>query len=168
MTIAELGAIGELVGGVAVIASLVYVGLQIRQSNEVAKAESVRELTTEMGRISMKTCNPALAAILRRAVADFRGLAKDDQLMAAGWLGGLFTCAQAVHAARSSSRPSKIERWCASWVAGAGLAISWESAKNNYSRGFVEVIDSLAEAGAPPLGQINSWFGLDPSDTQGG
>ncbi len=32
MNIMELGAIGELVGGVAVIASLVYVGLQVRQS----------------------------------------------------------------------------------------------------------------------------------------
>ena len=32
MDIMELGAIGELVGGVAVIASLIYVGLQVRQS----------------------------------------------------------------------------------------------------------------------------------------
>ncbi len=33
MDIMELGAIGELVGCVAVVASLVYVGLQVRQSN---------------------------------------------------------------------------------------------------------------------------------------
>ena len=32
MDIMELGAIGELVGGVAVIASLLYVGRQLRQS----------------------------------------------------------------------------------------------------------------------------------------
>ena len=32
MNIMELGAMGELVGGVAVIASLLYVGLQVRQS----------------------------------------------------------------------------------------------------------------------------------------
>ena len=33
MGIMELGAIGELVGGVAVIGSLIFVGLQIRQGN---------------------------------------------------------------------------------------------------------------------------------------
>ena len=33
MNIMELGAIGELAGGVAVIASLIYVGLQGRQGN---------------------------------------------------------------------------------------------------------------------------------------
>ena len=38
MDIMELGAIGELVGGVAVIASLIYVGFQVRQSNSVARA----------------------------------------------------------------------------------------------------------------------------------
>ena len=32
MDIMELGAIGEMVGGVAVIASLIYIGLQVRQS----------------------------------------------------------------------------------------------------------------------------------------
>ena len=37
MNIMELGAIGELVGGVAVIASLVYVGLQVRQSASVQR-----------------------------------------------------------------------------------------------------------------------------------
>jgi hypothetical protein len=34
MNIMELGAIGELVGGVAVIASLIYVGLQVCGIND--------------------------------------------------------------------------------------------------------------------------------------
>ena len=40
MDIMELGAIGELVGGVAVVASLVYVGLQVRQSTQTTRAAS--------------------------------------------------------------------------------------------------------------------------------
>jgi len=42
MDIIELGAIGELVGGVAVIASLVFVGLQVRQGNSLAVSASTR------------------------------------------------------------------------------------------------------------------------------
>jgi hypothetical protein len=49
MDMMELRAIGELVGGVAVIASLIYVGLQVRQSNNLAQGAA--EL--EMGRMTM-------------------------------------------------------------------------------------------------------------------
>ncbi len=47
MDIMELGAIGELVGGVAVVASLLYVGLQVRQSNAINRAESVRSFVRD-------------------------------------------------------------------------------------------------------------------------
>ena len=37
LTLAKLGAIGEILGGLAVIISLVYVGLQIRQSADASR-----------------------------------------------------------------------------------------------------------------------------------
>ena len=39
-----IAAIGEAVGGVAVIASLIYLALQIRQSRQLERAVSIREL----------------------------------------------------------------------------------------------------------------------------
>ena len=44
MDIMELGAIGELVGGVAVIATLVYLAIQVRQSNANTRAGARQEL----------------------------------------------------------------------------------------------------------------------------
>ncbi len=41
MDIMELGAIGELVGGVAVIGSLIYVGLQLRQTNQLTRVQAL-------------------------------------------------------------------------------------------------------------------------------
>ena len=49
MDITSLGAFGEFVGGMAVIASLVFVGFQLRGSNHLARASA--EL--EMGRMNM-------------------------------------------------------------------------------------------------------------------
>ena len=43
MEIMELGAIGELVGGVAAIASLIYVGIQVRQSAQATRAQLLTE-----------------------------------------------------------------------------------------------------------------------------
>lgn len=42
MNIMELGAIGELVGGVAVIASLIYVGLQVRRNTLALRANAAQ------------------------------------------------------------------------------------------------------------------------------
>ncbi len=53
MDIMELGAIGELVGGVAVIVSLVFVGVQVRHGNRLAQGAA--EL--EMGRMNMDYLN---------------------------------------------------------------------------------------------------------------
>jgi hypothetical protein len=78
MNILELGAIGELVGGVAVIGSLLYVGLQLRQSNKVAKSESIREIARETGQLYLKTCDPALSLVLRRAIHDFDALTGNE------------------------------------------------------------------------------------------
>jgi len=44
MDIMELGAIGELVGGVAVIGSLIYVGLQIRHNTRVLRGQAMTGL----------------------------------------------------------------------------------------------------------------------------
>ena len=41
-----IGAVGELVGGVAVIATLIYLSLQIRQTNKI-NASSVRQSVYE-------------------------------------------------------------------------------------------------------------------------
>ena len=50
MNIVELGAIGELVGGVAVIGSLVFVGMQLRESNQRAKDAAALALTDQFDR----------------------------------------------------------------------------------------------------------------------
>lgn len=48
MDIMELGAIGELVGGVAVIASLIYVGYQVRETRTAMRA-SAAQARTDLG-----------------------------------------------------------------------------------------------------------------------
>ena len=50
MNIMELGAIGELVGGVAVIATLIYLAVQIRQGNQAGAREAHRAWVTDMNR----------------------------------------------------------------------------------------------------------------------
>ncbi len=65
----ELGAIGELVGGVAVIASLLFVGLQLRQSNALSRADTFHRMNSQFTTVfSQLSSDAELAEIYQRAL----------------------------------------------------------------------------------------------------
>ena len=71
MNIMELGAIGELVGGVAVIASLIYVGAQVRQGNVQTRELWSREVASQFDRWSeMIVTQPKAREMWRVAIGD--------------------------------------------------------------------------------------------------
>ena len=53
MTLQDWGSIGELVGGVAVIASLVYVGFQVRQNTSAVRANSAQSFTDSINSVQL-------------------------------------------------------------------------------------------------------------------
>jgi hypothetical protein len=54
MTLQDWGALGELVGGVAIIVSLVYVGLQIKQSTAAARAATSQAFSEQYSTIILQ------------------------------------------------------------------------------------------------------------------
>jgi hypothetical protein len=80
MTIQEWGAIGEVVGGVAVVLSLLYLAYQISQSTKMAKAASRQAIldkfydtSWEMGQ------HPHLQRVLTLGLHDFDSLSNEDK-----------------------------------------------------------------------------------------
>ena len=49
MTIQDWGALGELIGGIAIIISLVYVGLQVRQATMAVKLNTAHDVAVDCG-----------------------------------------------------------------------------------------------------------------------
>ena len=81
MDIMELGAIGELVGGVAVIATLVYLSLQVRHSVRVARAASFRDAKANFNTLNSSIARDAnLADLFVRGTQDFDALGPAEQL----------------------------------------------------------------------------------------
>ena len=78
MDLMQLGAIGELVGGVAVVATLIYLALQIRQSREVALAVARRDTTAlfqpNWDRVARRP------ELFQSGLEDFGALSRADQL----------------------------------------------------------------------------------------
>ena len=74
MTIQEMGALGEMIGGIAVVISLIYVGLQIRQNSNSVRAASqiaLRQLGTE---ITSQIAAPDMARIYVQGLKDISPL----------------------------------------------------------------------------------------------
>jgi hypothetical protein len=77
-----LGAIAELIGGVAVLATLIYLSVQVRQSNRQEAAQSVQiAFETFMGGYAALTEDEAKARTYIAGVNDYNGLEPAHQAM---------------------------------------------------------------------------------------
>jgi hypothetical protein len=75
-----LGALGEFVGGIAVVVSLLYVGLQVRQSSNSVRAASqiaIKQLSSE---ITTQLLAPDMARIYIDGLEDSSSLPPEDRV----------------------------------------------------------------------------------------
>ena len=116
-----IAAIGEAVGGLAVIASLIYLALQIRQSRQLERAASIREMFQKgSDMVGYTALHPEKLETIRRGVADFLHLSAEEIDVFNGWgVHCLVAIEQAMYMHRDGLLPD------ASWRAfeNFGLAI---------------------------------------------
>ncbi len=81
-----IAAIGEAVGGFAVIASLIYLAVQIRQSRQLERAASIREMFAKgSDMVGYTALHPEQLETIRRGVADFSKLSVAETDIFNGW-----------------------------------------------------------------------------------
>ena len=80
MSIQDWGAIGEILGGVAVFLSLAYLAIQIRQSNAQAKSEALRVGTQSWVLQQQKAFDSEEKVVfMRNALNDYSALSMDEK-----------------------------------------------------------------------------------------
>lgn len=153
MDIMELGAIGELVGGIAVIASLIYIGAQIRQNTAATRAETALEasrLYSDFHATVIQT--PDLASIYQRGTADFSSLNEDERQRYL-WLTshslyiveGLFRQFKLGFLEEETWMP--FERLAAGVISTEAGSLWWKASMSMHSTGFRDHIESVAAIG---------------------
>lgn len=81
MNIIELGAIGEFLGGILVLVSILYLGRQVQQSNRHAEASTELSWIVGLNDIWDRwAAEPTMAAI-RKGMRDFESLSKNEQVL---------------------------------------------------------------------------------------
>ena len=74
-----IGAIGDAVGGVGVVASLVYLALQTRQNTRAVRSASFHQVADSFSAVSLAVFqDPSLVSLLTRARSDSESFTPED------------------------------------------------------------------------------------------
>ena len=145
LTIQDLGALGELLGSVAVLATLVYLTLQTRQNTMAIGAQLDAATIGGLQHIFLTT---ATSTELQEALAEDRnGDATINQSRRANyWLARTITWQWQLHQGRRGLLPTFNEAGMAGAVRGffttsRGFEGWWEGVKNGYRPEFVEWVE---------------------------
>ena len=151
-----IGAIAELLGAVGVIASLVYLAGQIRQSREqmeqntrAMRASAYQEFTGQLHSTMMSAGeNPQREHAVMKGWADFSGLSEEDAFRFTLWMTGV------VHAFENAHYQYRMgmldeDRWqkhyadVRSIFQFPGVAQWWRAGPPNVSPEFVALVEEI-------------------------
>ena len=145
-----IGAIGELVGGFAVIISLVYVGLQIRQSADASRAATSQAFAKQYCDLNQMIANPELSAIFTRGLSGVNGLSVEEQASFASILSSISRTLESFYFQKEKGNlePALFEGWIIQYLdlhANPGVQEYWGMRKHQFSDQFVEFIANKAK-----------------------
>jgi hypothetical protein len=140
-----LGNYGEFVGAIAVVFTLGYLAVHIRQSNNLENAESIRTTTQNYVNAILQVDAP----VFRKARVDFDGLSGDVQMKIHNYLIILFLIAQTEVklSERGLGEVSDYPPVLASWTCAPGIKKWWSMVGPSFSADFHSYIEELRERG---------------------
>lgn len=98
MSLQDFASVGELLGAVGVIISLIYLAAQVRQNTAALRASSITGITDRTAEsMGMVASNPELARLLGKGVAGDSPLEPEERIRFELLMGNWFTHWQGMH-----------------------------------------------------------------------
>lgn len=145
-----IGAIGEIVGATAVVLTLAYLAIQIRQTRELEQATSIRNMLDKAIEIMVHSSrNPGSFEILRKGVVDYSALPIDEKDRFHEWATfSIISTEQAMYMHRSKLLPYESwtvwEGFSAAIITSTGGAQWWADYKVVFNKEVVEKLEAAA------------------------
>ncbi len=171
MDIMELRAIGELVGGVAVLATLIYLAVQVRQGNRVGSRESYRAWVSEVNKVLFEPQrDPEFMEVFQRANHEWDSLSPRDQGRVNAVYAPLFLLFQEVFSQSEKGDVEdhltrQIDTIAATVVQMPGTATWWRLNEALYPPSFCSHMNELlaSEDCPPPMHHVLPWYAAEGS-----
>ncbi len=87
MSIQDWGAIGEMVGAIAIVVSLIYVGVQLRQSTQATRVVTSQAFLEIYARANNPLFEPGFRDLYWRGLGGLANLQGSEQVAFSGWMG---------------------------------------------------------------------------------
>ena len=151
MTLESLASLGEIVGAIAVVVSLIYLAVQVRQSTRAQLFEnSSRVLDRTAAMQAALSRDPAMAVLFSKGVTDPSKLTPQEWIQFTWALYEFFGALEFMFlAAKERSIPDEIwQRWSAAtawWMSFPGVREWWTVRPIPFADSFSAYVESLIE-----------------------
>lgn len=148
MDIQDWGAVGDLIGGAAIIVSLIYVGIQIKQSTAASRAATYQAFSQQYSSHMLPLQNVDFRGIFVRGLGDLDSLEADEQVAFFSYLNGVLRMFEAFYLQQQEGTfDSDIyDPWGAQLVdlfGNTGVQKYWMIRRHNFLPKFADHIDQL-------------------------
>jgi hypothetical protein len=164
MTLEDIFYLSQTIASIAVVGSLVYLGLQVRYAERAQRGSMQQGRADRTSQAALTLAQPELSSIWHRGIAGDLSLSRDEF---GQWL---LLCRAAFLSGEDSYMQHKAgllsESAFASYVAGVryymslpGLRAAWQVSSGQFGREFVEFVDAeLAQTPlAPATDSLEEW-----------
>jgi len=161
-----IGAIGEIFGALAVVATLMYLASQIRQDARATTGETMGSWLADYNNMLLEISrDPEVAKIFRQGLTDFEQLNDNDQMRFHTWMVAHLLNAQTVFLQLEDGiMPQRIADqilpFNAAMLNSKGGLYWWGTARSIWRPEFVDHMDKLIEE-ASPITEVWPWFSTD-------
>lgn len=155
MTLNELANVGEFLGGIGVIITLIFVGVQLRQNTRAVQRSSAREAGNALvASVQVYTDSAELSEIILRAFESIESLTPVERYRFDSWMYGWMHAHEQEHlASRESSYLDELlapkRRAIAGYLLSPGGARWWNERRTWFTDYFQSVVDGIV-ADPPP------------------
>ena len=154
----NLGNIGDFIGGLAVVVTLIYLAHQIRQNTASVQAATVQSAAQANAELMDRFgSNPELLKFYLAGVRDFESLSPDDRARFASVMGSIMHRGEGmVDQVERGLLPPEVLEGAANRLrttfTGAGTLAWWERGKHVYAANFQNWVDDeiIGKSPKPP------------------
>jgi len=150
VTIQVFGDIGAFIGAIAVVVSLVYLAVQVRQNTRaLAVAQELTGAQIASHQFIALATDPQFASLYRMALADFERLEAEDQFRVGQFLMAVLYGLQAGHFGHFRARTADLTTWIGhravlgSLLQAPGVRSWWVRHRRMFSPAFGEYVDAM-------------------------
>jgi hypothetical protein len=152
MTLENVYFVTQIIAALAVVASLLYVGMQLRQNTQAIRAAAVQSITeTVATNVTNIAANADNALLFQRGLADFAELSSTDKAQFVQLMNGIFLSQDGIFwLYKNGSFPEELwQRECGglrAWLNTPGGKAAWDQAflSTPFRQYMDRSIDSLA------------------------